>query len=1203
MLLRARHVLFGRRGRFAVAAAALLLPTVLMAFEAGNLSVNQPNKTAWHAVTFDSPFDTPPVVVLGPLSFNGGDPSTLRSRSISTTGFEFQIDEYDYKDGSHTTEDLSYLAVAPGVIDIEGIPAIAGRLEEIGKSFQKVEFEKPFESNPVILFQVESHEAGPALVARARNVSSTGFEIRIQAEEKNQGPLPPQTVSFIALETGDYFLAHGQPISVGTTGNRVTHNWFSIAFEMPMDEPIFLAHTTTSDGGNTAGLRYRRLDENGVQVKVEEEQSLDAEIGHITEEVGYVVIGGLVDTDEDGLPNAWERRHGLDPEDPSDALQDNDGDGRSNRQEFADRTDPNEFDGKLDGGTIRLTTENPNAYEKELLNGSFRLTRTGSDAAVPVHLVFEHPSDPTKGFATADDYLLVDSQGTPLPNPIPLEVDQRNLDVYVVPIRDSEIEVPETLIVRILPSPTYQLSSRHTAEIVIRDATNTPENERLFVATLTSEGGAETTASGLSTIRVQGDNSFGLVNLGFSGLTSAQTAVHIHIANPISGPPVESLDLGQVRDHFWVIRAAQFLTTDQAVLDALVQGQLYVNVHSAEYPAGEIRGDYRQQRGSVEFTLPEPASDYESLSGEALERDIARFLQQATFGPTPALMAEVKAHIAAEGDRIGGMARWIQKQMEDHAPISLLALTQATDRQEAALAGEDFRIRSHNLRHGWWAMAVAGHDPLRQRVAFALSQIFVVSTRDSLVNNRHYGAAHYYDMLANGAFGSYRNLLEGVARHPIMGHYLSHLRNQKKILDDEGAVLVSPDENFAREIMQLFSIGLVQLHPDGAIRLNAQGLPISTYNQTDITELARVFTGLSFSRRNWPRNSDTVRVNNNFNYGNGSRYFQAQWLHPMKFFESRHDQDPKTLLGEHTLRRFQGGERDLDAALDILTAHPNTAPFICRRLIQRLVCSNPSPGYLYRVSTVFTESDGDFGSVIPAILLDPEARNLTAADRVDAGKQKEPIIRYLGLMRALNVRSELPLADLVEHGYSREELAKFPRGTSLYRMGNTDNRLGQTPQGAPTVFNWFLPDFTVAGPLAAAGLVAPEFQLTTESQVVNAANAHYTLLFNRFGQGGVRFPGPGSNRVDDMKPDLTPFLELLEAAEDNNATPREAATLLIDFADILFSGGTLKARSDGQIGTTSRDIMIDAVAATRRNNKVKTALYLYVTSPDYITQK
>jgi uncharacterized protein (DUF1800 family) len=1185
---------------------ALGIQPLALAFEAATLETAQSNKASWHEVTFESPFDSPPTVMMGPVSFNGSDPSTLRIRNVSNEGFQFQIDEWDYRDGSHTEESFSYLAAQPGLLDLDGLPAIAGRIESVGGTLQSYTFDSPFQSPPVILFQIEASDSSPALVVRPRRITASGFQLRIQAEEKNRTRLTPRPVHFIALEQGQYLQSNGQPFIVGTTGDQVTHSWHNIEFSSPISEPVFLAHMQSSFGGNTASLRHRRLGETSVQVKVEEEQSLDSEVSHIKESVGFIVIGAIADHDEDGLPDNWEMVHGLDPNDPLDAETDQDGDGTTNLEEFAEGTDPQEYDGMIDGGIVRLVTENESAYEKELLHASFQIRRAKSDAPIEIKLALESHPDTSKSNATPSDYQLLDSNGDPLANPVALGVGQRTIQILVAPIRDTLIEVPESLRLRIVPNKHYEVSEQDLAEMTIFDATNTPANERLFVATLRNEGDIETKGSGLSTIRLQGDNRLGLVNLSFDGLSSIQTAVHLHIANPVSGPPVESLELGQVNDHWWTVRATQFLTSDQEALDALINGRIYINVHSENFPAGEIRGDYRQQEGAVEFERPDSPLPLASLSPEDLERDISRFLMQSTFGPTPELMSSVRKTINRTGDRVTGMSRWLDAQMDPtRTPsISLLELTKAADLQEASFYKEDnFRLRSHNLRHGWWVMAAKGSDQLRQRVAFALSQIFIISTKDSPINNRHYGAAHYYDMLSEGAFGSYRELLEGVTKHPIMGHYLSHLRNQKDVLDKDGDILVSPDENFAREIMQLFSIGLVERHPDGTIQLDRQGLPISTYDQTDITELARVMTGMSFSKRNIPRNSDIVRENTRFNYGNGSRVFQDQWVHPMKFFEGFHDQGEKTLVGGHTTMAFQGGEKDLDDALDALANHPNTAPFISRLLIQRLVTSNPSRAFVYRASKIFSESQGNLGEVVRTILLDPDARSLEKAQRVDAGKQKEPIIRYLALCRALNVKSGLPLSALTQFGYPKTELAKFPNGTSQYRMGNTDTRLSQTPQGAPTVFNWFSPDFTVAGPLAAAGLVAPEFQVTTESQVINSANAHYTLVFNRNGQGGVRLPDQDSANDDNMIPDLTVYSELLKITEANNATEEEKAALLVDLTDLLLTGGNLEASSQGKIGRTARQIMIEAVAATSKRNKIATAIYLFITSPEYITQK
>eukprot|EP00112_Aurelia_sp_Birch-Aquarium-sp1_P004100 Seg14652.3 transcript_id=Seg14652.3/GoldUCD/mRNA.D3Y31 product="hypothetical protein" protein_id=Seg14652.3/GoldUCD/D3Y31 len=362
-------------------------------------------------------------------------------------------------------------------------------------------------------------------------------------------------------------------------------------------------------------------------------------------------------------------------------------------------------------------------------------------------------------------------------------------------------------------------------------------------------------------------------------------------------------------------------------------------------------------------------------------------------------------------------------------------------------------------------------DQVRQRVAFALSEIFVVSGAEAVIDNRHYGMANYYDRLkenptdaarAKNAFKTYREMIEDVSKHPIMGQYLSSLRNAKA----DG--VNSPDENYAREVMQLFSIGLVHLHEDGSLKLSAEGRPLPTYDQVDISAMARVFTGWSFSVYNNPSTSSTVVPNTNFNLGNGRSYtYQDQWVNLMQNFSAFHDTDEKAMptLGL-TIDAGKTGEEDLDIALDHLANHPSTAPFIVRRLIQRLVTSNPSNGYIYRVVQVGKNTNGNLAEVTKAILLDYEARSQTPALADGYGKKKEPLIQYIALSRAMEAKSELPLSDLnnaANHGayaYSPSkfamipaEIAKFPAGTTRFRMGGTDGSLGQTPMLQPSVFN------------------------------------------------------------------------------------------------------------------------------------------------------
>lgn len=987
----------------------------------------------------------------------------------------------------------------------------------------------------------------------------------------------------------------------------------------------------------------------------------------------YRVIAGDTDTDNDGISNwAEEQLEGFDPEN-----NDSFGSGNANNDLAALQSLLN----ALEAGEITITASIPNAYEKESIAAQFTITRSG-DTTYPFTLfIFKSGhTDTSKGSASADDYLLKDSSGAIIGDSITIPAGAASVELFCHPVTDNLLEVPETLTCSIGATGS-------SASVRVCDATNTPENARLFVAQLSPEGTAVTTASGLSTILVQGDNEIGDVNLSFYGLTTPQTAVHIHIKNPVSGPHVESLPMGQVSGHPWQIRAAQFLATDQSMLDALFAGSLYVNVHSSNYPSGEIRGDYFLSTGSTDLVVPPAPPAIPLLAGDALDRDIARFLTQATFGPTPELISELRSLIDSEahnGDRISAYSSWIANQISTPSP-DLEPYIHAADAQQNFLsripgspdydAGDE--PRDNNRRRGWWLLSRHAPDQLRQRTAFALSEIFVTSGFDSIIDSRHYGQAHYYDMLKNGAFGSYRDLIEAVSTHPIMGQYLSHLRNSKEITDDFGNVIVSPDENYARELMQLFSIGLVHLHEDGSLKVNSAGLPDPTYTQDDISAMSRVFTGWSFSKVNSPSTSDTVVDNDRFTYGNGSRYYQAQWTNRMKNFAEYHDTGEKNMPTLNLDIPAGGdGESDLDAVMDYLSNHENTAPFISRRLIQRLVTSNPSAGYIYRVTQTWKTSNGDLGEVVKAILLDYEARSLEATLPDTYGKKKEPLIHILACSRALGATSKLPLddldpadtqiADLSSYSFSptnlsrfSADLAKFPAGTTRVRMGDTNSSLGQTPLAPPTVFNWFLPDYSLSGPLADAGLNVPEFQIATEISVINNINLHYSLLYYSRGISGSSLPNQKAKNADGTPHDIynpygygdhddhltvdftgnTPmgqaYLSIMDTNGDGKVSSADttfddpgsidnACAALVDHLDLLLCSGQLSARYasgyiPGIVRTDNpRDIIIDTLTqqsaylddndndsdqAKVLGERLKLAVYLIVSSPYSIIQK
>ncbi|WP_457668255.1 DUF1800 domain-containing protein [Thiolapillus sp.] len=435
-------------------------------------------------------------------------------------------------------------------------------------------------------------------------------------------------------------------------------------------------------------------------------------------------------------------------------------------------------------------------------------------------------------------------------------------------------------------------------------------------------------------------------------------------------------------------------------------------------------------------TLRTPQANDKALT------DASAFLARATFGPS---IEEIQA-LAATGDYAG----WIDHQFSlppssHYSWISTrlpgIAWTEMPDVVETA------------WRDSWWEIAVNGEDQLRQRVAFALSEIFVVSMYGPLITKLD-GLTVYYDTLADHAFGNFRDLLGAVSRSPMMGEYLSYLGNAKA----NPAQGNHPDENYARELMQLFSIGLYQLNHDGSLKTDTNGDPVPTYNQHDIQELARVFTG-------WTDD------NGGFFPGEGEITHHAR-ISPMVTEAEYHDTGKKQLSGVLGVDVPAGltAEEDLDFVLDRLFLHPNVAPFIARRLIQRLVTSNPSPAYIARVASAFDDNGngvrGDMKAVIRAILLDPEALAGGEGNPESFGKVREPLLFITHLWRAFHAADGL-------HKHGRQDEYEYRCFNFLYVRSFLQQNAPLEPL---TVFNWFTPD-DAPSELASAGLVAPEMTI------------------------------------------------------------------------------------------------------------------------------
>jgi uncharacterized protein (DUF1800 family) len=534
----------------------------------------------------------------------------------------------------------------------------------------------------------------------------------------------------------------------------------------------------------------------------------------------------------------------------------------------------------------------------------------------------------------------------------------------------------------------------------------------------------------------------------------------------------------------------------------------------------------------------------------------AKFLAQATFGPTE-----------AEVDRLlsRGYSAWVDDQLAKPA-FSHRAAWEAVDAKVKA-ADPNANAGQNGVSHAFWKAAVSADDPLRQKVAYAWSQILVISMQDSGIGEQPRAVAAYVDMLADKGLGTYRDLLEGVSRHPLMGRYLSHLRNQKA---DPRTGRV-PDENYAREVMQLFSIGLHELNADGTQKLSA-GNPIDTYTQDDIAGLARVFTGWSYS---CPAGFTS---NCFYNGGAAGEQDPDRWFKPMTGYAQFHSMEEKRFLGRTIAAQSTANpDASLKDALDTLAAHPNVGPFIGKQLIQRLVTSNPSPAYVAAVSAAFDANPqgarGDLKHVVKTILTHPEA--LATSDR--SGKVREPLLRVTALLRAYGSTSD----------------------SGDWRVGNTENpgaSLGQSPMRSPSVFNFYRPGYVAPGTAAAAaGLVTPEMQIQHETSTAGYVNTVRDIVSLGFGNSA----GTPSRR--DVQPNFSAELAVADQ-------PAE----LVNSVNRKLMGGTMPQALATEIQTAVASITVPALNTAGSNqadidrakrNRVNAAVFLAAVSPEFIVQK
>ena len=530
--------------------------------------------------------------------------------------------------------------------------------------------------------------------------------------------------------------------------------------------------------------------------------------------------------------------------------------------------------------------------------------------------------------------------------------------------------VPGYVLSRYFPAPSYSVPGT------------------LYVATMVADSGVLGMPVGTASLRLSADNSHAVLNFSFSDISSPVIGEHINNDPYLTSPSQTMFDISAAHplpdgSYSWSIQPVGTLSAAD-VLEVLNESKGYITILTVNYPNGELTGHFSRAEGSSTFTPPPAPPTWTDDSADP--NAAARFLIQSTFGPSPSDIASVQGL---------GYAGWLSNQFALPATHDLpLLLTNVS-------ADPTLPYPGSLVFNTWWQQSLTAPDQLRQRVAFALSEIMVVSDQGALQDNGKTLSA-YYDTLLDNAFGNFRDLLEAVTLTPAMGNYLNMRGNGK------GSIVtgIHANENYGREIMQLFSIGLNRMWPDGTLVMNSQGNLVPTYNQNVIMGFASVFTGWNYHQTNQANG----HLPTNFNP-------PADYINPMVLVPTNHDLGTKLLLDNTMLPQAWGTQanfattnfdsycsQDLELALDSIFNNQNVGPYICRQLIQRLVTSSPTPDYLYRVVQVFNDNGagvrGDLQAVISAILLDYEARSPLAAAQATFGKQREPLLRVSALARA-----------------------------------------------------------------------------------------------------------------------------------------------------------------------------------------------------------
>ena len=537
----------------------------------------------------------------------------------------------------------------------------------------------------------------------------------------------------------------------------------------------------------------------------------------------------------------------------------------------------------------------------------------------------------------------------------------------------------------------------------------------------------------------------------------------------------------------------------------------------------------------------------------ATDGEAARFILKASLAATEPEIADIRSV---------GYVAWLDKQMD--IPISQTGVDWLSSRGYDQVTVDEFYFRDNLADNMVWNQLITSPDPVRKRFAYALSQFFVVSTNGIEIDWRSNAMAAYWDILNRNAFGNFRQLLEDVTLNPAMGVYLSTLDNKK---EDTRTGRV-PDENYAREVMQLFTLGLNELNNDGTKKTGSTGQPIETYTNADVSNLARVFTGYSYDFANLVR-TPSVRFPSQSIAPVESVIRRmtsdtTRWSRPQT--GSEHSMLEKTFLGT-TIPANTDAPTSMKLALDTLFNHPNVGPFFSKQMIQRLVTSNPSAGYVDRVARIFNNNGsgvrGDLRAVFKAILLDDEATNAAGLTTPTFGKVREPVLRFTQWARNFGATSR-------------------SGNWTIANLSNPGTSLGQSPLRAPSVFNFYRPGYVPPNTAIATNtLVAPEFQIVNEVSVVGYINFMASAI------------GSANGLNNDVKATYTRELAIVSDT-----------TALLNMLSLLLSGNQLSDSTKATIkAALDATTITDTSSLADKQRRVYLATLLVFASPDYLVQK